>query len=104
MVTILVLIYTQKQEVWFLCNSYISAIWSQLSASCVPTASQGCDYLMIKLIFLTAHDYHCKNYFNINWSGEFLSCQKAGLVTQNIEQPFQQSCGKSHKITLAVKI
>lgn len=27
-VTILVLIYTQTQEVWFLCNSYISAVWS----------------------------------------------------------------------------
>lgn len=50
-ITILVLIYTQRQEVWFLCNSYISALWSQLRASCVPRASQGCDYLMVKLIF-----------------------------------------------------
>lgn len=50
-VTILFLIYTQRQEVWFLCNSYISAVRSQLRASCVPAASQGCDYLMIKLIF-----------------------------------------------------
>jgi len=32
-VTLLVLIYTQRrQEVWFLCNSYTSAVWSHLRA------------------------------------------------------------------------